>query len=125
MTQPELILKLIEQLMAEKENLFLSNTIFQNFFLKFNKHFTIKEAVVHIYKKIAQNYDGLEYYDTNVTRTENTVVNDTTINYEKLDMDSLLAIEGEEDNVVEDGKVKLATWLAFAEKFGTVCEEVK
>lgn len=77
------------------------------------------------YKKIAQNYDGLEYYDTNVTRTENTVVNDTTINYEKLDMDSLLAIEGEEDNVVEDGKVKLATWLAFAEKFGTVCEEVK
>lgn len=77
------------------------------------------------YKKIAQNYDDLEYYDTNVIRTDDTVVNDTIINYQKLDMDKLLAIEGEEDNVIEDGKVKLATWLSFVEKFGTVCEEVK
>lgn len=75
------------------------------------------------YKKIASNYEGLKYYDTSVIRTDTTVTNDTTINYEKLDMDKLLEIEGEEDNVVEDGKVKLATWLDFAEKFGTTCEE--
>lgn len=77
------------------------------------------------YKKIADNYKGLKYYDINISRTKDTVINDTFINYEKLDMERLLEIEGEEDNVVEDGKVKLETWLDFAEAFGTVCEEVK
>lgn len=77
------------------------------------------------YEKIADNYKGLKYYDINISRTEDTVVNDTFINYEKIDMKRLLEIEGEEDNVVEDGKVKLETWLGFAEAFGTVCEEVE
>lgn len=75
------------------------------------------------YRKIASNYEGLKYYDTSIVRTDTTVTNDTTINYEKLDMNKLIEIEGEEDNVVEDGRVKLATWLDFAEKFGTTCEE--
>lgn len=76
------------------------------------------------YKKIAGNYEGLKYYDTSVVRTDTTVTNDTTINYEKLDMDKLLEIEGADDNIVEDGKVKLSTWLNFAKKFGTTCEEI-
>ena len=44
------------------------------------------------------------------------------INYGKIDTDKLLAIEGEEDNVIKDGKVKLDDWLDFAEQFGTKCE---
>lgn len=76
------------------------------------------------YKKIAANYKGLDYYNFNLTRTDNSVMNTIDIDYQKVDINKLLDIEGEEDNVIEDGKVKLKTWLTFAEQFGTVCEEV-
>ena len=36
--------------------------------------------------------------------------------------DKLLEIEGEEDNVIKDGKVKLDDWLEFTEPFGMKCE---
>ena len=74
------------------------------------------------YKGIYKHYEGLKYYDNTVTRTNNSVTSDTVINYGKIDTDKLLAIEGEEDNVIKDGKVKLDDWLDFAEKFGTKCE---
>lgn len=74
------------------------------------------------YKGIYKNYEGLKYYDNTVTRTNDSVTSDTVINYGKIDTDKLLAIEGEEDNVIKDGKVKLDDWLDFAEQFGTKCE---
>ena len=74
------------------------------------------------YKKIYKNYEGLKYYDNNIDRTDNSVTNDTVINYGKIDTNKLLEIEGEEDNVIKDGKVKLSDWLDFAEQFGTKCE---
>lgn len=75
------------------------------------------------YKKISSYYEGLKYYDISVIRDSNSVTNNTVINYEKIDIDKLLEIEGEEDNVIENGKVKLSTWLGFASKLGTTCEE--
>ena len=77
------------------------------------------------YKKIAKNYEGLKYYDIKITRDSNSVTNDVVINYGKIDTKKLLDIEGEEDNVIVDGKVALETWVGFAEKFGTVCEKVE
>ena len=74
------------------------------------------------YKGIYKHYEGLKYYDNTVTRTNDSVTSDTVINYGKIDTDKLLAIEGEEDNVIKDGKVKLDDWLDFAEQFGTKCE---
>lgn len=74
------------------------------------------------YKGIYKHYEGLKYYDNTVTRTNDSVTSDTVINYGKIDTDKLLAIEGEEDNVIKDGKVKLEDWLDFAEQFGTKCE---
>ena len=75
------------------------------------------------YHSIYLNYQDLDYYDTAIIRTSNSVTNDTVINYSKIDTDKLLEIEGEEDNVIKDGKVKLQDWLDFAEQFGTTCEE--
>ncbi len=75
-------------------------------------------AYINIYK----NYEDLDYYTTSVVRENNSVTNDTVINYDKLDTDKLLEIEGEEDNIIKDGKVKVSDWLEFAEKFGTKCE---
>ena len=64
----------------------------------------------------------LKYYDNTVKRTDNSVTSDTVINYGKIDIDKLLDIEGEEDNVIKNGKVKLDDWLEFTEKFGMKCE---
>lgn len=77
------------------------------------------------YKKIQANYQGLKYYDAKVTREDTTVTNDITINYDKIDIDRLLEIEGEEDNIIENGKAKVESWLTLAKKFGTKCEEDK
>ena len=74
------------------------------------------------YRSVDKNYEGLEYYDTSIVRTDNSVTDDTVINYGKIDIDKLLAIEGEEDNVIKDGKVKLDDWLEFTEQFGMKCE---
>lgn len=77
------------------------------------------------YKKIATNYAGLEYYEQNVTRTDNSVTNETTINYDKIDIQKLLDIEGEEDNIIENGKAKVDLYLDLLEKFGGTCEDVE
>ena len=75
------------------------------------------------YKKINSNYVGLKYYDTSVYRTDNSVTWDTTINYEKIDIGALLDLEGEENNIIENGKAKLSTWLELSKKVGTTCSE--
>lgn len=83
----------------------------------------ILDTYEEAYKKIFTAYEKIEYYDAKVIRDENSVTSDITINYAKIDTDALLAIEGEEDNVIDkDGKVKLQTWLDFAEPFGVECK---
>lgn len=74
------------------------------------------------YRSIDKNYEGLKYYDISIVRTEDSVTDETVINYGKIDIDKLLEIEGEEDNVIKDGKVKLDDWLEFTEPFGMKCE---
>lgn len=75
------------------------------------------------YKKIFVAYKSLDYYTNKVTRSDTTVVSNTLIEYDKVDMDKLKSIEGEEDSVIKDGKVALSDWLEFAENFGTKCYE--
>lgn len=84
----------------------------------------ILDTYENAYKNIFKAYENLKYYENTVTRDSNSVVSNTIINYDKIDIDTLLAIEGEEDNIIEDGKAKLEIWLSFAKKFGTECEEV-
>lgn len=84
---------------------------------------SVLDTYEEAYKNIFKQYEGLEYYDNKITRSSNSVTNEITINYEKIDMGKLLDIEGEEDNVIENGKVKLDTWLSFAKKYGVTCEE--
>ncbi len=83
----------------------------------------ILDIYENAYKKINDQYKDLEYYTTDIIKTEDSVSRDTTINYGKIDMAKLLEIEGEEDNVIEDGKVKLKTWLEFAKKYGASCND--
>jgi uncharacterized lipoprotein YehR (DUF1307 family) len=77
------------------------------------------------YKKIHANYEGLENYDTNVARGDTTVISTININYDKIDIERLLNIEGEEDNIFENNVPLVSKWLELAEKFGTKCELVE
>ena len=82
----------------------------------------ILDEYQNAYIKIYKNYENLEYYDTSIVREKNSITNDTIIKYNKLDTKKLLEIEGEEDNIIKDGKVKLDDWLKFAEQFSTTCD---
>ncbi len=84
---------------------------------------SVLDTYEEAYKSIFKQYEGLEYYDNKITRSSDSVTNEITINYEKIDMGKLLDIEGEENNVIENGKVKLDTWLSFAKQYGVTCED--
>lgn len=84
----------------------------------------VLDGYYQAYQGISQNYEGLKHYDTSLIRDSNSVTYEAIINYDKIDTDKLLIIEGEEDNVIVNGKAKLSLWLKLAEKFGTTCEEV-
>ena len=77
------------------------------------------------YKRIHLNYEKLENYDTSVVRGDTTVLSTISINYDKVDIDKLIEIEGEEDNIFINKVPKVDKWLELAKKFGTTCELVK
>ena len=77
------------------------------------------------YRGIHEHYKGLEYYDTNVVRGDTTVTSTIVINYDKLSIPTLISIEGEEDNIFENGVPKVTKWKEFAKKLGTKCEKVE
>lgn len=80
------------------------------------------EKYKEAYEQVYSVYDGLKYYDNEVTKDDNSVTSITYINYGKIDMNKLMDIEGTEDNVaVTDGKIKLDDWKSFAKKYGTQC----
>ena len=84
---------------------------------------SILDTYEEAYKNIYEAYEGLEYYDAKVIRNDTSVTSDVFINYARIDIAALLDIEGAEDNVIDkDGKVRLQTWLDFAEPFGVKCE---
>lgn len=75
------------------------------------------------YKGIASNYKNLDNYDTSVVRDSNSVTYSAFINYEEVDLDKLIDIEGKEDNIIDGDKAKLSLWLDLAEQVGVTCEE--
>ena len=77
------------------------------------------------YKAIAKNYENLEYYDQIINRTSNSVLYKTSINYDEIDINKLLDIEGEEDNIIEDGEAKVDLYLSLLKRFGGKCEDVE
>ena len=84
---------------------------------------TSLDTYENAYNSIKKYYEGLDYYDHKVVRNSNSVTNSITINYEKIDIDALVAIEGEEDNIIEDGVAKVSKWRELGKKFGVVCNK--
>ena len=86
---------------------------------------SVLDTYEEAYNKIHKYYEGLEYYDTRVERNDNSVISYITINYDKIDIDKLISIEGEEDNIFENKVPKVDKWLELAKKVGTKCKLVE
>jgi uncharacterized lipoprotein YehR (DUF1307 family) len=76
------------------------------------------------YRSIHQNYKNLKYYETDLIRNETSVTSRMIIDYDRINLEQLLQIEGEEDNIVENGIPKVEKWKELAKKLGATCTEV-
>ena len=77
------------------------------------------------YNKIRDRYSDIKYYDITVTRDTNSVIYDSKIDYEKVDMNKILKIEGNENNIYDsNNKLELKKWYSFVKKMGTTCKGV-
>ncbi|MBR5369921.1 MAG: DUF1307 domain-containing protein [Bacilli bacterium] len=85
----------------------------------------ILDTYEEAYKSIHANYRRLANYDTEIIRGDTTVTSIMNINYDSIDIDKLIEIEGEEDNIFVNKVPSVSKWLAFAKKLGTTCELVK
>lgn len=84
---------------------------------------SILDIYENAYKSIFKRYKDLKYYDNTVTRDETSVVSETTIQYNRIDLEKLKELENTDESIIKNGKVALKDWLAYAEKFGTTCSE--
>ena len=85
----------------------------------------VLNTYANAYQSIHSNYEGLEYYDTSLVLEDDSVTSIITINYDQINISELLKIEGEDDNIIENGVAKVDKWLTLAKKFGTSCSEVE
>ena len=77
------------------------------------------------YNKISENYKDIKYYDMIITREDNSVTNDTNINYEKVNIDEIIKIEGTGKNIFDENKKPtLKKWLELGKSVGVTCEGV-
>lgn len=76
------------------------------------------------YRQIHSYYVDIDHYDTQVIRTNDKVVSKMIIDYDRIDIDALIALEGEEDNIFENKVPKISKYRDFAKKMGITCEVV-
>ena len=77
------------------------------------------------YRSVHENYNGLDYYQTSVLRDDTHVVSQILIDYENIDIERLIEIEGEEDNIFENKVPKASKWKELAKKVGAKCSVVE
>jgi len=77
------------------------------------------------YKRIHENYKGIDGYDTSLERDENSVSSYMEIDYDEVDTSKIIEIEGEKDNIFVNGVAKVDKWKKLATQFGTSCSTVE
>ena len=77
------------------------------------------------YRNIHEQYKGLKYYDTEVIRTDSSVTSKITIDYDHIDIDALITLEGVGENSIFENKIpKISKYKEFGEKIGLSCTPV-
>ena len=77
------------------------------------------------YQDIHNYYQSLDYYETRIERSSNSVTSRIFIQYDKVDINQLLRIEGEEDNIIVNGVARVDKWKELAKKLGASCEIIE
>lgn len=90
----------------------------------FSSNQELLDTYENAYRSIHNHYQDLEYYETTLVRNDTSVSSNMNIYYDKIDIDQLIQIEGEEDNIFENKVPLVSKWKAFAKKVGTKCEVV-
>ena len=85
---------------------------------------SILDEYEEAYQSIHSHYKDLAYYDTEVVREDDSVTSIITINYDKVDIEELIRIEGADDNIIENGVAKVQMWKDLAKKVGASCTKV-
>lgn len=85
----------------------------------------ILDGYENAYKTLHEHYKNIDNYEAEVIRGDTTVTSTILINYDKIDIQALIDLEGEEDNIFENKEPKVSLWKEFAEKLGTSCEVVE
>ncbi len=76
------------------------------------------------YRQIHSYYTDIDHYETDIIRTSSSVASKMSIDYDKIDLEKLIALEGEEDNIFENGKPMISKYKELAKKLGVTCEKV-
>ena len=75
------------------------------------------------YEKVFSNYKNIDYYENKVEKNGNTVSSTTVVDYQKVDVNKIIEIEGSDDNIFEeDGRVKKDKLVIFYKKYGVTCK---
>lgn len=82
------------------------------------------EEYEEAYRKIHEYYKDLENFETKIDKTSNSVTSIMIIDYDHINIQELIDIEGEEDNIFENNVPKLSKWKKLAEKVGMECTQV-
>lgn len=77
------------------------------------------------YRNVHEPYKDLEYYQASVIRDDTHVVSKISIDYEHINIDELIKIEGEDDNIFEKKVPKASKWKELAKKVGAKCSVVE
>ena len=74
------------------------------------------------YRKIHSYYEDIEYYETEIIRTDESVTSIMDIDYDHIDIQQLEKLEGTENNIFENHIPKISKYKELAEKAGVKCE---
>lgn len=84
-----------------------------------------EEVLKYLEEKVRDTYslfDDIKHYDYTVKVKDNTLVSTTSIDYEKIDIDKLFAIDSSIENLFEDGKLKIDDLKSYYKMMGISCK---
>ena len=85
---------------------------------------SVLDTYEEAYRTLHSYYKNIDYYYTEVVREDNYVTSIIQIDYDHVDADTLLALEGEDNNIYENKIPKISKFKDLAKKVGMSCTEV-
>ena len=86
-------------------------------------------ATLEGYKKqietLYKNFDGIDHYSYNIDLKDNTLTSTVSIDYEKVDIDKILAVDSSTEQLIKNGKININDIKEVYEQVGATCKVEK